>query len=670
MLFARSSLVGLILVSSIANGDEFDELLNLSIQELLSVTVSAATLTEHTLDSTPAAATVITRKEIQLLGVDYLHELLAFVPGYQTVRGMDYSYQYAVSSRGLRSGTLGREVLYLFDGKMVNSPSNGNQGFLFMYPVNQVERVEILRGPGASLYGSNAITGVVNVVTRDGVSELSTGIGDFEQKTVKLLVNRQRRDWQLDLKVFSEQNDGDSYILPDTFSNKMVTTSDPYQQYLIDLKAQYKRTELRLATRKIEAEDFYNTGRLSNEFNESELSSSFASVNHQFAWRENITANATLSYLQLQSINYNQSTPYRAFSDISSPSSDEPLYGFGEIRSHAWQFTWHNDFQFEADSSIQFGIDLKQKELEKAHGHTNYDLTDVSTLSIPIRFYGHLDNYTELLQPDHVDAGSAYMQYQSQLNEHWYMTAGVRYDSYSKFTDRFSPRVALVHSYSDDGKFKLLYGEAYRVPDFSEVGFQNTISIRGNPNLKHEVVKTWNLIWLKNWQASQIQLGVFSNKLVNPIENSQQGDIRTFVNADSKTTSGVEIEGQSELYANWFVKLSARHMFERPESGFRESSSTFALQSNYRLDKTNFNMSAIYNSSREMFNTANELETIDGYWLAYAKVSYELTDDWKLAMRIKNLFNQSVSYPTNLNTLDNGIPARHRHWQLEFKYQF
>ena len=145
-----SYLIGLMSLGAVAV--EQNELLNLSLEDLLKVTVTASTRTEESLRSVPSVITVFERAQIEKLGLDYLYELLDFVPGYQSHRASDSPLMYSSSSRGRRNGSQSKELLLIIDGRVFNDPRNGSaNGARPLVKLAQIEKVEVIRGPGFKL---------------------------------------------------------------------------------------------------------------------------------------------------------------------------------------------------------------------------------------------------------------------------------------------------------------------------------------------------------------------------------------------------------------------------------------------------------------------------------------------------------------------------------------
>lgn len=650
--------------------DDFDALMTLSIAELLQVEVESSTLTSQQVIDSPAAISVYNHDQIKRLGLDYLHELLSLVPGYQSWRGMDYSFQYSTSSRARRNGSYSREVLFLLNGAAINNPLSGNEGSAYLFPVRLIERVEIIRGPGSSLYGSNAFTGVVNIITRQNAKELSLGIGSDQRQLIDVQTHQSWNELSVSVSAFFEQDAGQTYQLQDTFSPNIIEVVDPLDSERLSLNAKYKDIYFDVTHHHINSEDFYNTGRLSPRYNFSELTTNLLvlGVNTQL-WDE-IESDLNYQFTEMETLNGNQSTPSGAFFAISEPASQDPLYGIGKFASERHIVSWKNNWQLDAQQSTQFGIELKRTTSTKAKGYTNFDLGDIANQTIPIRFYGNLNNGTPIGRLFSQDSHSIYWQYQNELSENLHTTLGFRYDKYQEYDEHVSPRLSFIYRSNENQSFKLLYGEAFRAPDFSESSLVNTVSILGNQQLEHEVVKTTELIWVKQWQQAQLQMGVFHNHYDGPIVDVAFDSIRTYINGNDETAQGFESEIQWQIGKQWLFDISGAYFWDLPDSAKQESSHTFSAQMNYQNDNINVSFSAVHNGERETPFTENQSKTLPAYWLVQGKLSYQINEQWLVTLSGKNLLNKTYYSPAQIPQLQNGVTNRGRSWLANVTYLF
>ena len=141
-----------------------NEAVELSLEDLLKTEVTTVSRKSQTLQSTAAAAFVITREDIERSGATSLPEALRMAPGVQVARLANN--RWAVSVRGF-NGRYANKLLVLMDGRSIYSPLySGVLWELEDTLLEDIERIEVIRGPGAALWGANAVNGVINIITR------------------------------------------------------------------------------------------------------------------------------------------------------------------------------------------------------------------------------------------------------------------------------------------------------------------------------------------------------------------------------------------------------------------------------------------------------------------------------------------------------------------------
>lgn len=155
----------LFLSSAFAKDDDFKDFAELDLEELLNTTVFSASRREQKLSEAPNAMSVITKEDIKRSGAVDLPDLFRMVPGVDVVNV--YGNAYGVSARGFND-RFAQKMLVMIDGRATYATFfNGvfwenDQVFL-----EDIERIEVIRGPGATLWGANAVSGVINIITRD-----------------------------------------------------------------------------------------------------------------------------------------------------------------------------------------------------------------------------------------------------------------------------------------------------------------------------------------------------------------------------------------------------------------------------------------------------------------------------------------------------------------------
>ena len=152
------------LINAPAWSGETNVLANLSFEQLSQIQVTTAAKRPEPLADTPAAVYVLTGDEIHRLGVTTLPEALRYVPGIDV--GMIDASHWAVAARGF-NGQFANQLLVMMDGRSIYNPSFGGVFWNAQdYLLEDLDRIEVVRGPGGALWGANAVNGVINIITK------------------------------------------------------------------------------------------------------------------------------------------------------------------------------------------------------------------------------------------------------------------------------------------------------------------------------------------------------------------------------------------------------------------------------------------------------------------------------------------------------------------------
>ena len=160
----------------------------------------------------PSVASVITAEDIEKMGATTLDEVLETVPGLH-VEPSGFGYFTPIwSIRGIHTEA-NPHVLMLLNNVPFTMPYGGNRTNLYRMPVSMISRVEVVRGPGSALYGADAYSGVVNVITKDNFeidgTKMGVRVGSFETYDVWLQYGGQHRGWDLAMGIEWQETAGD-----------------------------------------------------------------------------------------------------------------------------------------------------------------------------------------------------------------------------------------------------------------------------------------------------------------------------------------------------------------------------------------------------------------------------------------------------------------------------
>ena len=646
------------------------DLFDLSLEDLMAIEVTGSTLTKEDRLSVPAAVSVFSRDEIHRLGVESLEELMPFVPGFQTYRGDSSGNQMLFSARGRRLNEVGGEVLVLIDGERVADPRTGGiAGLLSRIPTANVKRVEFIRGPGSVIYGSNAMQGVINIITVEDSREVAVSLSDQETRKGHWIGALKSGGVSLDWFVQAIDDNGEEYQVPDSFTPTRITTSDPRRNLDLSMKLGWEDTQLQLMHMERNSEDFYNLELLSNGFNETDTQYSDIAIVQAMHFGA-VESELRASYVTIDTEINTQLTGMGDLAAVSLPSSIDPFRGIADLASDEARLFLTNDWTINQDSSLQFGAEYRTLQVNDAVAHSNYDLAALVAGNFPITSYTGFDNVTSINQLDSQDVSGLFAQYQHALSKDTHATLGIRYDTYSSIGSNLSKRFGLVHDLDDENTFKLLYGEAFRAPGMSETGLINNPIEIGNPELQPETVQTGDLIWIHHGAKHYFSLGYFENHFTDAIiEVPVNTTTRTLANSEESPTKGAEFEFQYRIDPQWTTNTTLTHLMETTDSSYREAADLASLTLFYQKNAWSFNGAMFYQGTRTMAVGAQRL-SLDSFWLTSLHGGYAFGDGWESFLTVNNLFDEDAQVPPIGVSVTEGIPIRGRELFLGVRWNY
>lgn len=450
------------------------DITGLSIEELMNIEVYGASKFEQKLSEAPSSVSVVTADEIKKYGYRTLADILRSIRGFYVTYDRNYSY---VGVRGFgRPGDYNTRILLLVDGHRTNDSvyDSALVGTEFVLDVDLIDRIEIIRGPGSSLYGSNAFFAVVDVITKSGRdlkgAEVSGEAGSFDTYKGRLSYGNKFRNGLE--AIFSASYD-DSHGLPlyyKEFDNPSThhgitenTDFDRYYSYFAKLS--YRGVTLEGAsssrTKGIPTASFGTDFNDSRNKTTDSLSTLDLKYEHNLSERTNLTARLFYDYYQ-----------YKGDYIYSGVVNKDWAYG-------EW---WGGDAKVSAKVLDAHRLIFGAEYQDNLHqDQKNYD-EDPYFLYVDDKRQSH--NW------------ALYVQDESVLSKTLTVNAGVRYDVYSTFGGSTNPRIALIYTPVQKSIFKFLYGTAFRAPNVYELYYQSAASfMKSNPNLKPETINTYEIVY-------------------------------------------------------------------------------------------------------------------------------------------------------------------------------
>ena len=681
-LMARKHLIQLLVLmppfllsaAPMAARAEEPDLFSLSLEQLSEIPVTGSTLTPNNLMDVPASVTVFTAEDIHKLPVHTLEDLMNYVPGLQSYRSSDTPLTSAGSVRGRRLSSSDREILVLLNGMKIDSYFTGGvSGSYASLPLDNIRRVEFIRGPGSAVYGSNAFTGVINIITDDQSRTVRVAAGSNRhlETTIQQAWDSPTISGHLMATVVDDN--GQRFDVPDTFSNNTLSTRDPYLHDSVQLQLRFARdTRLQWVYAHNRSDGFYTLGTLDDSFNNFTINYSGLQLQQQLYWQENINSQLLLGAQFTNLLVDDRPMTVVTPGAISNPPSTEPMRVRTDITSTEYSLNWKNDWSLSADSSLQFGAEYRVPQITRGNAYSNYDLAQLAAHQLPINYYGDLSHTTQIVKEDRQDVLGLYVQHQYHINDRWDTIAGGRYDHYSQIGSHFSPRLGLVNHVSHNDSIKLLFGEAFRSPQATELYTINNPVQLGNPHLKPETVSTWEFIWLHQWQHSQLVLNYFYNLFKNAISLQPVAGVRQFVNNhEHERSDGVEAEWSAQFGTAWKFHLTATQLLDTPDAFFREARTLLSATSTYEQGNWYGTLTTYYRSRRETVISADgTLHRLKAYWQVEGKVGYRWSDQLETYGEILNALDKDYWTPTLTTFVKDGIPNRGRELRIGLNWDF
>jgi len=658
----------LVLYATSLRAQELDDIFDLSLEDLLDVEVTGSTLKANSQLDVPSAVTVFTFKQLEGMGLDSVQDLMNLVPGYQSYQSSIASGYRMFSVRGRRIGDMGASTLILLDGmRLEDAQSSGSLRAIPHIPLSVVERVEYIRGPGAAVYGSNAMMGVINIISRKDANLLNVSLGNLGKSSAHLQYSMAVKDLIVDVFGSYSKNTGDDYLLWDRHNQRMSMTQDPQEYLDLHLRLKWNRTQLGINHNTYRFKKYLINGTLSNEYNlrKAELSSVWLRQEFSLGDLEN-------SYNKSGNAGRAQTTVAGALEAVSSPPSAEPMIILGETKGYEEiRVQWSGDWAIGSGDGLQFGAEYRHINAPQAYIDSNFNFGDLINRNFPIRSYPDLVENTVTATKTRRDILGLYGQYRWDITEDTSLTSGLRFDTFSSIGSQWSPRLALVHRLDEHNSLKLLFGEAFRAPSEFELNATNNGTYSGNPELVPETVKSWDLIWMGQWHKTGISLGYFENHFENAIQfRVVSGRFQIYDNLPLDPIKGVELEVSQQLNDNWLLRATYSRLTTKPDAMFREASDIGSVMLNFDHDRWNLNLIGSYAGTRENLMEDGSREKLDAYWVAHFKAVYQYSDSMRIFGQVKNLLDEDYLTPYSSASTQGSISNRGREWTVGVEWGF
>jgi iron complex outermembrane receptor protein len=657
-------------------------------------TVSITTGSAQPLARAPAVASVITAQDIEAIGATDLNEVLETVPGLH-VSHSAIAYAPIFSIRGVTT-QYNPQVLVLTNGIPMTSVFAGDRGSVWGgLPVDNIARIEIIRGPGSALYGADAFSGVINIITKTAADVDGTQVG------ARLGSLKTRDSWVLHGGKWGPVDVSGYLRIGHTDGAKETIATDAQSSLdtIFGTHASHAPGPTNLGYDSVDASlDLALQGwRLRGGIKQRDnlesgpgIAQALDPVGRNYS--ERITGDITYQdkdFAKDWDITFQAS--YFHLNERSDLVLFPPGTNFGTgVFTDGMignPYKWERHLRFTASAfytgfdkhRIRIGAGRENDDLYKVQESKNYTyvfIPGVGNLPAPLGSVIDVSGSGAFLTPHQRTVTYLYVQDEWSLARDWTLTGGVRRDQYSDFGGTSNPRLALVWDAAYNVTAKLLAGRAFRAPSFVELYNINNPVATGNPNLKPETIST--LEAAVAWQPSsaiQLNANVFQYKMRDIIRYVADATTFTAQNTGSQAGHGVELE--ATWTASRTLRFSSNYAFQRPTNQGTESDGSDAPQHHlyFRTDWAfathwNANVQANWIAGRDRLAgdtrpTIPDFHTID-LTLRRSKAGGA---QWDFTVSLRNLLNAKVLEPSpSPGTIPNDFPMPGRTLYVQARY--
>ena len=629
----KSSLFGAVLTLSATS--LFTQAVTAAETEIQEVLVSAS-LVPIAAKRSANAITVIDREQLSNRAALSVSDLLRDVPGLAVSRSGVQGSQTQIRARGAEANHL----LVLIDGVEANDPSQGDELNWGTLSADDIERIEVIRGPQSSMRGSDAMAGVVNIITRSAdepySAKLFTETGSFSTQRSGFSVGGIKGDLNVRLGVSTTDTEGDNV-------SRTGNEKDGYENTSINFKAGYKVSEELNVSFAARQSDGFNEFDADSDFdgfvedrdrvsefrnNTMRVQGDYASANGR--WQHKLVI--------AQSSNDNEAFADGILGNVTASTKDQYQY----IGSMFWD---------QATQRISVLAEREEEDYQQ-RGPLNWGLNPN--------------------QDRERNTDSFAIEYRTDITDALTLATSGRYDDNSEFESANTMRVEAVYQISDSTRLRSAYGTAVKNPTFSErFGFYTNFI--GNPNLDPEESTSWELgVDMELAPAALIlSATLFDSELENEI-NGFVYDPATFgftsANKDGVSKrQGIELTASATLTDDLSINSAYTYTDSVESDGaggyideVRRARHTGSLNVAWQAtENLHINANTQFNGSQTdlyfpPFPTPSQTVTLDTYTLVNVTANYSATERLDIYVRLDNLLDDDYEEVFGFQTLGFG----------------
>jgi outer membrane receptor for ferrienterochelin and colicins len=652
---------------------------NTSLEEVM---VTTATKTEKNIEGVSATIIIITEKEIQRTGASTLDKVLEKIPSINAQYGRfphpSASSKAAISLRGMgANGTL-----ILIDGKRLSGETESPYE-MTRITASMIERIEIVKGSMSTLYGSDAIGGVINIITKKIDKNISTldlkygsnGEGEAVNKNVNF-TNRGSVD-KFRYKINTSIDDTTPYKVNKSYTQQAINPSSganldshPLDNTSGNYDVTYKdKSTVKTIGTRLEYDFSDNfTGGL-------DLSYFTEDREGQYLGNAAATSGGLITNTPVNSEDKNRRIDIS--SDFKYLINDDLSMNTKVYRSYYKKRNYTDPLTFTGATNTKFSANVTIDTLES---DLTYILNDSNIITTGLEYRKETRD-SGAINPDAsssefitkvVNYKSLFIQDEIEISDTLNAIIGTRYDNISNADNKITLQAGLVKNITEDTSIRANYAQGYRTPDIAEL-YVTSMYYKGAKRYGSEVINTikTDSYDLKPEQSQTFELSlsnkyknlssiftIFNNKVKDKIDLVSYNDSNsatkyyTSENIDKVDIKGAEVSFNYDVNSNVDLGLNATYLKTEDESTGKELTYTPDISAsfnvNYKIiDDLNTNLMIRYIG--EQYSNSTNTEQTNDYTLVDLGAQYQVNKNVEYYVGIDNIFNKEVDEEVGTN---------------------
>ncbi|MFT7433989.1 MAG: outer membrane receptor for ferrienterochelin and colicins [Alphaproteobacteria bacterium] len=653
-----------------ATSDYIENFMELDIEDLLSVETTLASRRIETVKDAASSVTVLSKKQLLNMGITKFDEIFNFIPGMQSAQKVSAISVNSPIVRGIK-GT-GNEILIMINGNVIDSV-NYDSSYLTLgnHNLDNIERIEIIRGPGSTMYGTNAFSSIINLITIQHQNSINVEAGTFDSRKISANLSKDWQDLHIDFFAHKASDNGDRYTGIFDPNGLTDNTRDAQFSHNFYTNIDYKNFNMKFLYNDYERRNFYGANALLNGTIMGKIEYSQLDLMYVYDIMKGLSAEFKAHFSEQD---------LRARGIFAAKGTgiyvDDHFIAGSISNMNALNLSANFNYDVNVSHKINFGFEYNTDDMPDAGHNSNYDAASGFTSYLG-GIVDQLSDEVRFINDRRRTSKGIYIQDYREWSNKVSTTFGIRYDKFSNFGETINPRLAIVRKHDKHNIFKFMYGSAFKSPSrFANWAKGNPQAI-GNPDLRPMTIKTYEFAHVYTKGKFQLTSTLYHNSVKNMIERSNQ----SYENVAQFQNTGIEFESvynptQNLTFRGTFSQIlnaktkSGAVVVDKSEDYAAEQIGSLSV--NYNQDKWN------YNSSAFMRNDTSILPSQGIFAVLNSNIQYHANNNSTFYFTIKNLLDKAYYDPADtVNGLGldasgsavRNIPNRGRQILIGLKYK-